>query len=322
MTRHHDFWGSSDPFDDSSGEFDSRHNTRKGDPLALRMRAISRNVCFGGKGGGDAPAADPAVGQAAMANVELGKDWLGFAKDQFAEGNARQDATDALNKQVVDQQLATQDRANTWAAEDRTRTKEVFQPLQDEFIQTAQNYDSPEKQAAAAAAAKADIQTGVASQQASNTRNMAAMGINPNSGRFAGIDRGAALAAGISEGGAQNQARQQVRDKALSLKADAINMGNGLASSTAAAYGIGLNAGNSAVGNNQSANNNFYQNGQQMSQGFQGNIGANQSAGGLLNQQYSTQTSAWNSQNQMAAAGSAATGSAIGGIAMAGAVAF
>ena len=267
---------------------------------------------YGGKGGGSAPAPDPAIGQAAMENVALGKEWLGFAKDQFAQGNVRQATTDELNTKVINQQLATQDQANTWAQQDRARTLNTFQPLEDSFAQTAKEYATPAKQEDAAATAKADVLASSNIARQTNQRQMAAMGVSPDSGRFAGIDRTQDTNTALAAAGAQNNARQVVRDKGLALTADAVNMGKGLASSTAAAYGIGTNAGNSAVGNNASGNANFYANQAGMNQGFSGNIGANSSAGSMLNQLYGNQLSAWNAQQQANATSSAGLGNLIG----------
>lgn len=293
------------------------------DDRAFQWRGRNTGMRFYGKGGGGgAPSPDPAIGEAALKNVELGKDWLAFAKDQFAEGNERQAVTDALNTKVINQQLATQDQANTWAQEDRARTKNVFQPVEDSFVKTAQEFDTPEKQAEAAAAAKADVMGAAAVQQQANERNMASMGISPTSGRFAGIQRAGDLNAALASADAQNKARTLIRDKGLALKADAINMGKGLASSTAAAYGIGTNAGNSAVANNASGNANFYANQGVMSQGFNGAVGANNSAGSMLNQLYGNQLSAWSAQQQANATSAAGTGQMVGQVAMAGATMY
>ena len=304
------FWG-----DDALDDLHFSERKSKGAKHAatrLRVMEIGRNVAFGGKGGGSAPAPDPNIGEAAKANVELGKDWLAFAKEQFAEGNKRQATTDELNTKVINQQLATQDQANTWGQEDRARTKEVFQPVENEFIETAKNYATPEKQAEAAAAAKADVQANAAQQQQTSVRQMASMGVNPNSGRFAGISRAQDTNTALAGAGAQNNARQIVRDKGLALKADAINMGKGLASSTAAAYGIGTNAGNSAVANNASGNSNFYQNQGVMAQGFGGNINANNSAGSMLNSLYGNQLNAWAAGRQADATSAAGIGQLVG----------
>lgn len=283
------------------------------DDEAFQFRGRNAGMRFYGKGGGgSAPSADPAIGQAALQNVELGKQWLDFAKEQFAEGNERQDVTDALNTKVINQQLDTQDQANTWAQEDRARTKNVFQPVEDQFIETAKNYDTQEKQAEAAAAAKADVQSAAAVQQQASERNMASIGVSPMSGRFAGIQRSTDLNTALASADAQNKARTLIKDKGLALKADAINMGKGLASSTAAAYGIGTNAGNSAVANNASGNANFYANQGVMGQGYNGAIGANSSSANILNNLYGNQLSAWSAKQQANATSAAGMGQMVG----------
>lgn len=264
------------------------------------------------KKGSKAPAPDPNIGKAALEEMELGRNWLAFAKEQFAIGNVRQEELDELTKRVVEQQLQTQDETNAWAREDRNRYKSVFQPLQDEFIEEAKSYASPERQEAAAAEAQADVQQAARQAAEANARQMASMGVNPTSGRFQGISRAQETQTALATAGAANNARQMVRDKGLALRADAINMGAGLPSSTASAYGLGLNAGNSATGNAGSANANWRANVGIMGQGYQGAMQGLQGGAGILNQQYGNQLSAWAAQQQANAQGMGGLFGAIG----------
>lgn len=315
-----DFWSDrySAEYERVDGFAPPRMMNRKGLDKHISLISMGRNICYG-KDSAPAPAPDPQIGKSAMANVELGKDWLSFAKEQFASGNARQDVTDALNTKVINQQLQTQDEANTWGREDRERTKNTFQPLEDTFVETAKNYATPDKQAQAAATAAADVQSAANVQRQAGVRQMASMGVSPDSGRFAGVTRANDTNIALASAGAQNNARQVVRDKGLALTADAINMGKGLASSTATAYGIGTNSGNSAVANNASGNANFYANQGVMAQGFNGAVGANNSAGSMLNNLYGNQLNAWSAQQQANATSSAGVGSMIGSLAGTGA---
>lgn len=298
---------------------DIKHFERK-----IAVMEIGRSVCFGGKGGGGggSPAPDPQIGQAAVMNAQTGADWLNFAKEQFATGNVRQESMDALTNKVINQQLDTQDQQNQWALEDRTRYKEKFQPLQDEFVDTAKNYDSPERQAQMAGEAKADVLKSADTQEQINQRQMASMGLNPASGRFQGIERAQDLNTALSSAGAQNSARQSVRDKGLALKADAINMGNGLPSQSAAAASMGLNAGNSAVGNSSTANGNWRSNVGIVGQGFGGAMQGFANQGNILNNMYGNQVSQWSAQQQANSASAAGTGAIVGGIASVGAAYF
>lgn len=274
------------------------------------------------KGSGSAPSPDPAVGKAALEEMQLGRDWLAFSKEQFANGNVRQEELDAMTKAVTEQQMAAQDENMANARQDRERYQTVFQPLQDQFVKQAQEYNTPEKQEAMAAEAQADVQRAAAMQQGINTRAMSAMGVNPNSGRFQGISRAQDTATALASAGAANAARQQVRDKGMALTADAINMGSGLPSSTASSYGIGLQAGNSATANNVQANNNWRANVGLMGQGFQGGMSGLQGGAGIMNQQYGTQGSLWSAQQQASAQSSGGLMSGIGSIVGAGIGAF
>jgi len=318
--RHHNFWGD-DVFDDLSCHERSQRGSRK---LAtqIRVREIGRNICFGGGkggGGGSAPAPDPQIGQAALMNAELGEDWLDFAKEQFTAGNIRQEDMDALTTAVIDQQLATAEQQQEWATEDRERYTETFQPLEDEFIQEAKDYASPERQERLAAEAKADVMSSADQQRQISQRQMASMGLNPASGRFQGVQRSGDLNTALASAGAQNNARNMVRDKGLALKADAINMGRGLPSQASTAAGMGLSAGNYAVGNQQTANQNFYANQGVMNQGFSGAMQGYSNQGNILNNLYGNQVNAWSAQQQANAASAAGTGQLFGSIIGAGA---
>lgn len=308
-----DFWTEADSteLEIAPGYLSRRTRAERKHDILLGQHAIGRNVCFG-KGGGSAPAADPQIGAAALKNAELGEDWLKFAREQFKVGNERQEDMDALTETVIDQQLATQEQQNKWALEDRTRYKDVFQPLQDEFVETAKNYDSPERQAQMAAEAKADVMKSAGLQSQINQRQMASMGLNPASGRFQGQARADNLNTALASAGAQNTARQTVRDKALALKADAINIGAGLPSQSAAAASLGLNAGNSATGNSNQAMSSWRGNVGIMGQGFQGAMQGYANQGNMLNNLYGNQLNAWSAQQQANATSAAGLGSAVG----------
>lgn len=227
--------------------------------------------------GGSSAKSDPMVGiasimqaQAAQAQVQLGQDWLSFSKEQFGIANERQKEIDVLTKQVTGQQIRSMTNANQWAEEDRTRWKDKFLPLQDKYIDKASNWDSAEKQAAAAAEAKADVQNSIAEQKAQSERAMAANGVRPDSGQYAGLDRATQLQGGLASAGAQNQARKQLRNEAMALQGDALNIGSNLPSQAGSFLGTGMQAGNSAVGNNINNQNSWRANIGIMNTGFEG----------------------------------------------------
>lgn len=66
-----------------------------------------------------APTPDPLIGQAAAGNIELGKQQLQLARDQYNDNKTRQDEYDKLTGQVAQSALATQNLSNQWAQQDR-----------------------------------------------------------------------------------------------------------------------------------------------------------------------------------------------------------
>lgn len=281
------------------------------EPEQKEERPAWHDIAMFKKGSSSPPDADPRIGEAALKNAQLGEDWLKFAEKQFDISNERQVGQDALANQVTQQQLDASKQAQGWATEDRTRYDEVFKPLQDQFIDEAKNWDSTERQSTRAAEAKADVQNNAALARQSTERNMASMGIDPTSGRYAGVNRAADQATALSAAGAENNARNTVRKEGVAMRADAVNMGNGLAVNPATSLGLSSNAGSAAYGTTASNNAQAAGNSSIMGQGYQAAMSGYGNQANILNQQYGNQLNAWQAQN---AASSASSSGMWGGI--------
>ena len=162
--------------------------------------------------------------------AKLGQEYLSFAKEQFTVSKDRQRDIDALTTEISTYFMDI-------AKGDRERYDTVFKPLEDEFVKTAQEYDSPERRAEAAAKAGADVQSAAARERGAMDRASASVGISPDSGRYAGIDRAYGLGTAAMSVDQQNKARDAVENKGLELKGQAINLGQGVKASGAAAAG-------------------------------------------------------------------------------------
>ena len=173
--------------------------------------------------GGSAPSPDPQMGIAAKMSAQTGQEMLTWMKNQAAV-------------------------TNRWAGEDRERYKSVFEPLQDQFIQEAQDYASPERMASAAAEAGADVS--LATRQAGEQRNRQAMamGVNPQSGRFINANAKAGTDGALAMAGGKNLARRNVEQVGAGMKANAINLGSGLAVNPGQSMGLSNGAGQAGFG--------------------------------------------------------------------------
>lgn len=339
-----------------------------------------------GKGSSKAPSPDPQIGRAALKEAETGEQWLAFALDNFKVSTGRQKEIDALTeevtrmqmglakdqqaytktitdrqfglaqgqadltKRVTDQQLKQAAWFQDIAKDDRARYEEAFRPAEEAFVKEALGYGSDQRQAQAAAEAKADVLGNAAAARATAAREAASMGVNPASGRFAGIERAGRMETALAAAGAENAARTAVRDKGLALKGDVANFGRGIpaqaAQSAAAGLGasgsalsgagtsaqFGLQAGNSAIANMgsaatlgigtagqgltnlQNSNREWLASTSLPNAGFQGQMRGYESQAGLLQNQYNSQLDAWKTEQDMAAKNAAGIGSALGSV--------
>lgn len=263
-----------------------------------------------GKDSKPAPAPDPLIGQAAQQNVELGREALAFARQQYEEGKIRQEDLDAITKKVADSALNSQTKAEGWAQEDRdvstalrdkyqqwadqdrdlgrgtkawsdgiadsllnnaamyektygveaarqsqlgqeelARYLDKFRPVQDQIVNDAMTWDSAGRLDSEAAKAKSDVMSNAQTQRDANQRSMMSMGVNPNSGRFAGVERATDTMTALGAAGAQNNARDGARMQAQQMRGQAAQLGNQVLSNGQQANQISL----SAVGAGQQA---------------------------------------------------------------------
>lgn len=141
-----------------------------------------------------------------------------------------------LNSLLNDDSSSSADRANQAAmdsaaltaqigAEQWDRYKDLYDPLERQFINEAQNYDSPTEYQRAAGEASATVaqQFGKARERLGRTP-----GLDPSSPAFTAAMSGLDLAEAATDATQQNAARQKVKDTAYVRKTDALSLGKGL----------------------------------------------------------------------------------------------
>ena len=247
--------------------------------------------------GGDAPAPDPLIGQSAVMNAEIAREYLDWTKQKDADlAPARQEATQLALAQARTQN-ETSAKQNAMADETYAYTKGTFRPLEQKIAADALGYDTPERRNAEAAQIQADIGTAGDAQSANMARDAASRGVDVNSGNFLASQAGLGAGLTAAKAGAGNQARKNVEAIGAAKLSDAAALGRGIASTNATQTQLGLNAGNSAVNNAQVPGNIASQQGNMMAQGAGTAIQGNSSAGNLMLGQYNAQNTANNSNN-------------------------
>lgn len=229
------------------------------------------------------PKADPRIGEAAMKQAEIA-DRAQVSAEGFAERQL--DMAGEYQKFMLDQAVVT----NGWAAEDRSRYTDTFVPLQDNWIAEANAYDSPERKSMAADEAVADVRQQFALGRQQNERQMAAVGVNPNSGRYQSSANRMQSTEALAAAGGANAARRRTEETGRGLRASAINMGAGLQVNPGTSMQIGNSAGSTGYGAGMSGINNAAN---MVSGGAQTAMQGQQGIMNGLNMQYKNQMAAW-----------------------------
>ena len=198
------------------------------------------------KASNNATAAASAVAEQELA---LSRETLDWYKQQYNDQKPLMDRAAATADQVSQAQLKSMQMNDTISQDYWDYQKNTFRPLEGQMVDAAKNYDTQERRQAEAAKAMAGVESQVGNETAQMQRNMARMGVNPNSGAFAAMGNQRSLTEAAMKAGAANTARNNVELQGYARMADAANLGRGLASSQATSAGISLNAGNNAVNN-------------------------------------------------------------------------
>lgn len=129
------------------------------------------------------------------------------------------------------------------------RYKSMYTPMEQSYINDAQNYDSPENYQRAAGDAQATVssQFGKARDRLNRTP-----GLDPSTPAYTAAMAGLDTMQAATDATAQNTARQNVRDTAFARKGQALNVGRGLPAVSVASLN-GSNMANFGLSNMASA---------------------------------------------------------------------
>ncbi len=196
-----------------------------------------------------APLAE-ASAEAARIQTGLGREQLDFARQQY-------DRSAPILEGIANQQMAAQDEQMAQARDYYNYQRDTYRPLERSIVQDAERFNTEAYRNDMAAQAAADSGQAFGISQQQNQRAMAAMGANPNSGRFAGMQNASGLQQAALRANAMTGARTQAQQMGYARKLDAAGLGRGLAGASLGAYGGANQAGSMAGGNIQSAGQNY-----------------------------------------------------------------
>lgn len=178
--------------------------------------------------------------EAAEANLKLGTDQLNWAKEQYKD-------TAPYTKAYLDSTTKASNQAFQNATEDRARYKSVYQPVEDDFVKKAMNWDNPARAEEQAGAAKADVSASFDAAREASTRQLEGFGIDPSQTRFGALDLASRVSKAAAMSAAGTQSRQNTAATGLGLEGEAINIGKGYPGQVAQSYATGTTAGGAGI---------------------------------------------------------------------------
>jgi len=193
------------------------------------------------------PPPPPDLTASAEASEEIARIQAQTASDQLAWGKEQ----DAMNREVLDRvlgiQLPAMEASAAAAIKDRERYETLFQPLEENLIREFQDYDSPERVLREKGKAIADVSATFDASRRNALQRLESYGVDPSQTRNAALDVNVRTQQAAAQAAAATAAGQRVEDVGRSLRAEAINIGKGLPSQVAGAYGTSLAAGQGSI---------------------------------------------------------------------------
>lgn len=234
-------------------------------------------------GGGDAPAPDPLIGQAAMANAKTASEALDWYKSTYANEIApRLKADQDLRTGLVNDIRGIMGKQQAFADEQNQYYKDTFQPVEKRMVEEASTYDSADNVGRRMGIASANVNQQFSNARSQGLRALSRFGVGINPDQFARENLRLSTQQALASSGAQTGAAFDTMDKAIAMRAGAANFGRNMPN-TAATYYSGANAsGGNASGISSGGISNTATGAGVMGQGFNTNIAGNQSAGNLM----------------------------------------
>ena len=183
---------------------------------------------------------------AALAQAEMSKEQLAWAKSIYQETAPDRAAASARAARVSDAQLEAMKKQTAITDDYADYNKATFRPLEQQMIADAAGYDTPERRAAASAEAVAGIEQQFSQQREASARTLQRSGVDPGSAKSMALQNGMDIGVAKAKAGAYRAASQQVETMGAAKKADAASLGRGLAANQATSAGIAMNQGNSS----------------------------------------------------------------------------
>ena len=186
--------------------------------------------------------------QAADQAYQLGTEQLNWTKQVWNQEQPLMDASEQQQMDLASQEEQSLEQSNRESAQQYQEYEDTYAPLEKSYAAEAAGWDSPQAIAQARGQAMSDVAEQGQAGLNTAAETLRSYGINPGSGRYAGLYTGAQPMIAASEAAAGTTAAQNLRLQKMGLEAGAIDTGRGLVNSTSQLASTGTGSANSAQG--------------------------------------------------------------------------
>jgi hypothetical protein len=193
------------------------------------------------------PIANANAAAAAGAKEIADKD-IAFREKVYGENKPYIEAAQKAGLEASTAQLGMMRKADARSDQQWDQYTNTFVPIEQQMAKEAMDYGSEADQETQAGRAVADVRTQGGIARENTARSLAAMGVNPNSGRFASGMRRTDIEEAGAAGSVANNARLMVKDKGIGLRAGAAAFGRNQVNAAGQMAGVSSGAGSAGVG--------------------------------------------------------------------------
>ena len=184
----------------------------------------------------------------AEATAESAQIMADLGRDQLAETKRQYDITQPIMSGIANKQLDIMKQTADQGADYYDYMKETYRPVEKSLVDDVNNYNTEANRERMASEAATDVAQADKVQRDVSAREMARMGVNPNSGKYQALDKSRGLRVAGMRAGAMTNARNRAKELGYAKKLDVIGVGRGLPGASTSAYGTAVGAGNAAGG--------------------------------------------------------------------------
>jgi hypothetical protein len=192
-----------------------------------------------------------ASAQAADQAYALGEQQLQWSQQVWNQEQPLVNQSEQVSIQLGQADIASLQQMQAFSQEQEDLWNQYYAPLDEAYVQQAENWASPGNIALVTGQAQANVAEQAQAGLGTAAEQLESYGINPGAGRYAGLLIGANVNAGAAQAAAGTTAAQNLKLQQLALEQGAINTGQGVANTvgqlTNAATGASQ-AGTSAAG--------------------------------------------------------------------------